>query len=221
MPDMLRSMRNVCASVRNFVAFSFLAAIVLPAAADLAVPATPKTAAEARVLLSNLETLQDRERYKIDLQERACYDKTLISMCLSEVRSQRSKMTRSFRQVENHARDLVRMDDVEARRKTREAEALKAIEEAPAKEQEQKKNVENYEKRQREAADRSPATPRVRLRNPAAAGDSGPTPQEQVANRLAYEQKLKEAEERKRTNDERLQELEKKRAKIRAEQTQP
>jgi colicin import membrane protein len=214
-------MRDVCASVRNFAASSCLAVIALPAVADINVPAMPKTAAQARVLLSNLESLQDRERYKIDLQERACYDKTLISMCLSEVRSQRSKMARSFRQLENHARDLVRMDDVEARRKAREAEALKAIEQAPAKEAEQKKNAENYEKRQREAAERSPPTPRIRIRTPAATSGSGPTPQEQVANRSAYEQKLKEAEERKRTNDERLQELEKKRAKIRAEQTQP
>lgn len=208
-----------CFAVRRAMMFIFLMAQCLLATADITVPTMPETAAQARPLLTNLENLQNRERYKIDLQEQLCYDKTLISMCLSDVRSQRSTLIRAFRKIENHARDLVRIDDFETRRKIREAETLKAIENAPATEAKQKINADSYQKRQREPGDQLPPQPVRRKEIPQI--DSGLSVQEQTANRTAYEQKLKEAANRRRVNDERLQELEKKRAKVRLEQTQP
>lgn len=179
-------------------------------AVEVKIPAMPNDVAQARALLSNIEYLQAQETYKLDMQERACYEKTLISMCLQEVRGERSKLVRGFRQVENHARELVRADDFEQRRQQkliqqdtyRAEDQNKAIEAA--------QNAQKAQKRQAEAAARPLPTPspRAKATLPAVpSAPSGPTASEQSQNLKAFNDKQEQAKARREANNKRLQEL--------------
>jgi hypothetical protein len=188
------------------------------------IPPMPATVEEARALIPRLSVLQDQEKYRLDVREQACYEKLMMAPCLSEVKLQRARLDRAYRQLDNQAKTLIRRDEFEAKRRAREAAALEAQQKSPVQEAERLQSQQNYDKKAREIEARSaslqpsgkghdtqPRLPRV---------PSGPTEAERSANRAAFERKQAVAADRQRANDARLKALAQQRESMVAKQKQ-
>ena len=185
--------------------------------AQATIPPMPENVEQARELVGKIEGLKVQENYKLDLKQRDCYDTTLISNCLRNVRDERNKMQRGFRQVENHARDLIRDDDFEQKRLAKDQAAVKEQEQAPEKEATQNEKAAKYKKRQEESDLRLAPTPN--MRSPKQASEpSRPSLEEQSQNREAFEEKQKTAQQRRQEKEKQLKELQLQREKFRQEQ---
>ena len=78
-------------------------------------PSKPETVAEARTYLENRPRMIRQMNYELNVQERACYDRFMVSDCVDEVRACTADYRRAHIEAEAAANDLIRLDRLKKR----------------------------------------------------------------------------------------------------------